>query len=931
MIRRAGCFLAALGCVALATAAPRIRIGVESNSPPLSFVDAQGRPTGFSAELLQAMMHAGAPDIEIVPGSWTTIYAEFRAGRLDALANVAIQERRRPEMDFSIGHAFVHGVIYTRRDRPALERTTDFAGKKIAVLQGSVGHLNAVDHQGWGATIVTFPSWDTAIAATQQGSCDAALFIRNMRQEMAGDFGLRMAFVDDVIHQYHFAVHKGDTRSLEVLNEALAVVRHNGSFDRLFAKWIGPIEPHPIRLADLRPYFLPGALVLLAVLCVFWWQRWMLGRLARQSRALQQSEERYRSILNASPDDITITDREGRIIMISPAARTMFGYERDDQALGRLVTDFIAPEDRARAMEQVSSRLRGVAAVPAEYRGLRHDGTTFDIEVNSDFLRDPEGSPTGMVIIARDITQRKQAEAALKASMLMLAKSQELGHIGSWEMDLARNRLIWSDEVYRIFGLETQEFDASYEAFLEAVHPEDRATVDTAYAGSLRERKDGFETEHRVVRRRTGEVRYVREKCTHFKDPGGAIVRSVGIVEDITERKQAEADRLILSKLESTGILAGGIAHDFNNLLTVVMLGMEMAKSHWHSPADLEATLQHATEAVISAQNLTRQLITFARGGEPVRCQTNLGPLVQQAVQVSLSGSNLVSRLVLADDLWGVNADAGLLGQALRNLVLNARDAMPGGGTVTVQAHNVTLAAGQQPALPPGDYVRLGVGDEGPGIPPDVLPKIFDPYFSTKQRATQKGMGLGLTICHSVFKRHGGAISVETAPGRGTTFYCYLPASRQPTPVPVLAPVVSREIPKSASRSARILIMDDESAVRTMIRQVLERMGHTAAAAADGQEAIDRYQEARDAGQSWDLVLLDLTVRGGLGGVETVRRLRELDPGVNAVVMSGYASDDVLQDYARYGFKDMLAKPFDHHALQAMLTRTLPRRTPDAK
>ena len=216
------------------------------------------------------------------------------------------------------------------------------------------------------------------------------------------------------------------------------------------------------------------------------------------------------------------------------------------------------------------------------------------------------------------------------------------------------------------------------------------------------------------------------------------------------------------------------------------------------------------------------------------------------------------------------------------------------------------------------------------GTPPDVLPKIFDPYFSTKQRATQKGMGLGLTICHSVIKRHGGTITVETAPGRGTTFYCYLPASREPTPVPVLAPVVSRERPKSASRSARILIMDDESAVRIMIRQVLERMGHTVAATADGQEAIDRYQEARAAGQPWDLVLLDLTVRGGLGGVETVRRLRDLDPAVNAVVMSGYASDDVLQDYARYGFKDMLAKPFDHRALQAMLTRTLPRRTPDA-
>jgi two-component system cell cycle sensor histidine kinase/response regulator CckA len=388
-------------------------------------------------------------------------------------------------------------------------------------------------------------------------------------------------------------------------------------------------------------------------------------------------------------------------------------------------------------------------------------------------------------------------------------------------------------------------------------------------------------------------------------------------LDDITEHKRAEEDRLILNKLESTGILAAGIAHDFNNLLTMILLNLELAQTLIPPGEELAHHLEQAKQAGLMATGLTQQLVTFAAGGAPVRKLTCLSEVIQDSVRLAASGSRLRCDFSLAEDLWPAEVDAGQIGQVIRNLVLNAREAKPAGGAISVRAENVVLGPSENPSLPPGDYVRVSVTDWGGGIPKEVLPKIFDPYFSTKQRGTQKGMGLGLSICHTVIQKHGGAIAVESEPGVGATFRLHLPASRK------LLPKEKASVPAGVLGKRKILVMDDEEVVRKLVRRLLQQMGHEVEMAEDGQSAVAAYERAKDQGHPFDAVILDLTIRDGVGGQETIQELLKIDPAVKAIVVSGYSNDPALLEPERYGFKGVLRKPFDRQSLRTVLARVL--------
>ena len=388
-------------------------------------------------------------------------------------------------------------------------------------------------------------------------------------------------------------------------------------------------------------------------------------------------------------------------------------------------------------------------------------------------------------------------------------------------------------------------------------------------------------------------------------------------VTDITARKRAEGDRLILNKLESTGILAAGIAHDFNNLLTVILLNLELARTHTPLDKNLARNLEEAKETCLLASGLTAQLLTFAKGGAPIRKAMLLSGVIQESARLAMSGSKAGCEFSLAEDLWMVEVDAGQIGQVIRGMVLNACEAMPQGGLVFVRAENVVLNAQQEPSLPVGEYVRVSIEDQGTGIAKDVLPKIFDPYFSTKHRGDQKGMGLGLTICHAVVQKHGGAIAVKSEVGRGTTFDIYLPAARK------LSAGEKAPMPPSEPRHGRVLVMDDEEGVREVLGQTLDGMGHSVELAEDGQKAIEVFSKAKSLGRHFDVVLLDLTIHEGMGGQEAIQALLEIDPDVKAIAMSGYIDSPVILEPERHGFKAALEKPFDAGKLQEIISRVM--------
>lgn len=388
-------------------------------------------------------------------------------------------------------------------------------------------------------------------------------------------------------------------------------------------------------------------------------------------------------------------------------------------------------------------------------------------------------------------------------------------------------------------------------------------------------------------------------------------------VTDITANKRAEADRLIMNKLASTGILAGGIAHDFNNLLTVVLLNLELAQQLIPPGAELAQYLEEAKRTSLLARSLTAQLVTFAEGGAPIRRATFLAGVIQESIRPALSGSNVRCEPSLAEDLWAADVDAGQIGQVIRNLILNAREAMPTGGVVFVRAENVELCVQTPPSLPTGEYIRITIADQGAGIPPEVLPKIFDPYFSTKQRGQQKGMGLGLTICHAIVQKHEGALVVKSEVGVGTTFHLYLPAAQNLGGEPKAA------VPVGAPRHGKVLVMDDEEGVRKAVGLTLWSLSHAVELAENGEKAVEAYTAAQRLGRPFDVVLLDLTVRAGMGGEATLQALLRLDPSVKAIAMSGYGQDPIILEPERHGFKAALEKPFNVGELRELVSRLL--------
>ena len=385
-------------------------------------------------------------------------------------------------------------------------------------------------------------------------------------------------------------------------------------------------------------------------------------------------------------------------------------------------------------------------------------------------------------------------------------------------------------------------------------------------------------------------------------------------LRDVTDRKRVEEERLTTDKLESLGTLAGGIAHDLNNLLTVISGNIGLAQIEAPgSPANLLSFLSRAGEAAQHAAQLSNQLLTFSKGGTPLKRVVSISDLVSQAAEFALHGSNLRSDLDIQGGLWRSAVDPAQIEQVINALVINAREAMPRGGIVRVSARNLEIDANSGLPIRPGRYVKVQVADNGGGIENRLVTKIFDPYFTTKSTGT----GLGLSISYSVVKKHGGLLHLEHTSADGSTFTFYLPATDSEPPVP--EPTLENEI--FSFNHQRVLVMDDEAAIRDLTSELLGTLGYKVTTVPDGAEALKKYELAMRTGETFQAVILDATIRGGMGGVATMERLRDLDPNVTAIICSGYSDDAALAEFLTYGFRAALPKPFTCHELANVLQR----------
>lgn len=514
--------------------------------------------------------------------------------------------------------------------------------------------------------------------------------------------------------------------------------------------------------------------------------------------------------------------------------------------------------------------------------------------------------------LAREVAERKLTEAALRSQeatlrSIFLTVPLGIGSLHQWIL------VGGNDFFYKITGCPEEEIRGSNLSRL-FVHQTEYSKMMEQLRQSLgHEETAAVETQWR---RRDGQVRDIFLKFAAI-DKNDVEMDLVFAAMDISDLRKMEQERLRIDKLESLGILAGGIAHDFNNILTIILgnielVGLEMKKQD----KSLDRLLE-AEQACQRAQHLAKQLLTFAKGGMPVKQIVIVTELLHDVVPLALSGSQSAAEIIVDEDIWPIEIDADQIHQVINNILINADQAMPNGGLVTIEAKNLLVTPSIGVPLQDGKYVRFSFIDQGIGIIQKDLDKIFDPYFTTKPF----GNGLGLTAALSIVKNHQGHITVDSKVGQGTSFHLYLPAANT-----VAKPSCAKVSTMPVRGHGRILVMDDEVSIREVLGHMLHKLGYEAVCVGDGGQVLEAYQQARKKHKLFDAIILDLTIPGGLGGKETLELLLQLDPQVQAIVSSGYGNDPIMANYEKFGFTSVIAKPYKITDLSVILHQVLSKK-----
>jgi two-component system, cell cycle sensor histidine kinase and response regulator CckA len=625
---------------------------------------------------------------------------------------------------------------------------------------------------------------------------------------------------------------------------------------------------------------------------------------------LQQCEERYQALLEFSPAAILL-HRDGVFIYANDSACRLLGARHPEQLIGMPVMNLVPPEYR----EQVSERIRKAKVVfgqvneRLEQKVICLDGSQLDVEVVGMHLMYQGRAAVQVTML--DTSARKQVTQTLRESEQTLRNLIEVMPVGVALMG-NDGAIEYVNRCFEAtFGYSHAEIP-TIATWVACAYPdpEYREQLVAILEGSLKDAREMGMPLLPVEVRVTCKDGSVRHVILNRQIAGNS---KIAIHTDITERESRDNETLKVQKLESLGVLAGGIAHDFNNILTGILGNISFARMFLEDTHRSALPLAHAEQASLRAAELATQLLTFAKGGDPVKKLVSLHPLVEEAVSLALRGANVRGVLSIPESLHLIEADEGQICQAFHNVILNAVQAMPSGGTLTVSAENVTLDFGNREGLPPGIYVRMSFADEGAGIPGEIQQKIFDPYFTTKK----SGTGLGLTSVHSIVTKHGGRVEVLSAVGKGTVLSFLLPASgalpQKQAPRREPATVTSRG-------GEKVLLMDDEELVITLATQILRHYGHRVTTCCSGEDAITLYREARDTGKPFYAAIMDLTVPGAMGGMEAARRILALDPSARLIVSSGYSNDPIMAQFGTFGFRAALAKPYQGDDLARALS-----------
>lgn len=617
-------------------------------------------------------------------------------------------------------------------------------------------------------------------------------------------------------------------------------------------------------------------------------------------QALRESEERFRGAFKAAAHGMALVAPDGRWLKVNSSSCTILGYT-EEELLATNFQTITHPDDLDADLQFVQKLLAGeIPSYQMEKRYFHKRGHTIWILLSVSLVRDTEGKPLYFVSQIQDISERKQAEESLRRNEKTLEKAQRIAHLGQWDWDINANRATLSEDLFRMFGLQTREY-ISYEDFLGIIHPDDVAHVKKTIEDAVYQSKT-FTADYRIIRP-DGTERAFHSEGEVYDDIAGKPASMFGIAQDITDRKKLEAQLLQAQKMEAVGQLAGGIAHDFNNILTAIMGYGNILQMRMGKDSPLRPPVDNIIASAERAALLTHSLLAFSRKQVILPAPVGVNGIVTRVVKLlaHLIGEDIDIKKVLSDEEIIVMADAGQLEHVLMNLATNARDAMPDGGTLIIGTRPAELDDEYVKAHgygEPGHYAVLSITDGGTGMDEMTRDRIFEPFFTTKESG--RGTGLGLAMVYGIIKQHGGHITVYSEPEKGTTFTIYLP--RITSEAIATQPEEARTPPGGTET---ILVGEDDAALRSLARTVLEDFGYTVIMAEDGEDTVRQF---RDHSEAIQLLLLDV-IMPGKNGKEAYEEIRKLKPDVKVLFTSGYTADLIQKKGLLDGEINLVYKP----------------------
>lgn len=607
-------------------------------------------------------------------------------------------------------------------------------------------------------------------------------------------------------------------------------------------------------------------------------------------KELKEREAYNFALFNYSPVETIVVDREGRVIKSNLAKR------KSGDRVPKIGDIMYRDYGQKHEIDMYKELMKCIeTGKNIEFPEMKYADKYLSISI-APFSE-------GAIIISQDITERIINQKALKQNEQRFRLIVETMPSLLVITDKEGKNLYVSPNCKEITGYNPEELVNN---FIWWVHEDDMNRAKKVFEKSFKEHTDGRNFEYKAVKK-DGKIWYASSSWEPIINEKGDFQGMILQTIDISDKKIMEEEIAKAQKLESIGILAGGIAHDFNNFLTGIIGNISLAKLKTDPKDEVYEILTESEKAAHSAKTLTQQLLTFSKGGIPIKEETDIRDLIRDSTNFAIVGSNIKCEFDLPENLWKVVIDIAQMNQVVNNIILNALESIPEEGTITIKAENSKIKKGSKIPLKKGDYVKITFKDTGSGIPDENIHKIFDPFFTTKE----DGSGLGLATVFSIIKKHKGFIQVESEVGKGTAFHIYLPAS-----------VDSKKEKRKKEKeeeimkfSGRILIMDDKSFIRKSAKRALNIYGYEVAGAEDGEKALSLYKEAMAEGKPYDVVILDLTVPGAMGGLKTLKELRKIDPDVRAIVSSGYSDDPVMSEYKKFGFNSIIKKPYEYHEL----------------